>query len=196
MATGANPFFTPNPTFTPIGNNGTQVSTTNYQSSYDQAGGQTGAQNQNQQNEYTGGQSALEGQLPMMYSKLLQGQVPTSFTSPQVAFDNFDQSFENTEAPQLAAQFGAGSPQLASQLALGNQNMAAQMYQQGLNNYEGALSGGSSNALTAVGSSGNSAYGATDQGQGDTTGQSISSISPTILSALMNGMLAKAFQAF
>lgn len=115
------------------------------------ASGTTGVQNQ--MNQYTAGQQALQAQLPQTLQGILTGQqqVPDTFTAPQIAFDALNHNFNNFLAPQYAATYGAGSPQGLSQQAIQNEQLAANLYQTGQGNYLNYLNSGRDLAFTSVG---------------------------------------------
>jgi len=104
-------------------------------------------------NQYTGGQQALQNQLPGLFGSLLsgQGQIPPYWTAPPQVFQAYNDNFNRSVAPQIAAQYGAGSPQIGSQQSIGNEQLAAQLYQGGFNNYLNALNSGAGLAFNPVG---------------------------------------------
>lgn len=104
-----------------------------------------------QANTYGAGQQGLQDQLGGLYSRYLGGNVPTSFTEPQAAFNAFNTDFTNNTEPGLVAQYGAGSPQIGAQRADAQQRLAAGLYQNGISNYSNALGQGNAYAMTPTG---------------------------------------------
>ncbi len=115
------------------------------------AGAQTGAASA--LNQYTQGQQQLQGTLPQTLQSVLSGQsqVPDYFTAPPQVFKAYNDNFQQSVAPGIAAQFGAGSPQMASQQSIGNQNLAANLYQNGQGNYLNYLNSAANVAFNPVG---------------------------------------------
>ena len=122
-----------------------QNQNTNNQQNTQQQTGSTTA------NTYNPNQTNLQSLLPMLYSQLAGGSIPQSFTDPAAMNAQFNQNFQNTVAPQLAAQYGPGSPQIASQETQGEVNLAGNEYNQGVTNYQNTLSGGTNNAYANTG---------------------------------------------
>jgi hypothetical protein len=114
-----------------------------------------GTGNTQQQNTYLPWQQQLQGQVGQAESNLLSGNVPTSFTNPQATTQAYMNNFNQYVAPELAAQYGAGSPAIGASLNSGLTNLAAQNYQQGITNYGNAVSSAAGTGLTATGQTGN-----------------------------------------
>lgn len=114
---------------------------------------QAQAQTGSQLNQYTAGQQQLQSQLPQLLSGVLSGQaqIPPYWTAPQQVFDAYNHNFQHYTAPQIAAQYGAGSPQMGSQMSLGNERLAAELYQGGIGNYLNFLNQAGTMAFTPVG---------------------------------------------
>jgi hypothetical protein len=105
----------------------------------------------NNQNTYTQPQQGLQGQVPGLYSSLLAGQIPSTFTAPQPVIDNFNKEWQTWQAPQIAVNGGANSPMLAANQAMGKSNLLANLYNQGTQNYMTGLSGAETAAMTPTG---------------------------------------------
>ena len=159
LTAAANPFSTVTTT------NGTQNTDTTGNSS------NTGNQAGSTTNQYGANQQALQSQLPSLYQSLLAGNIPSSFTAPQAAIDNYNQQFQNWTAPQLALKGGAGSPMIAANQAMGLSNLMSNLYQQGVGNYTNALGSANQNAFQAIGANttGNTSSTGTTAGTNDTT---------------------------
>jgi hypothetical protein len=140
--------------------------------------GQVQGGNTNAQQTYTPGQTDTQGQLGGLWQSFMQGNIPSSFTNPAAATNAYNTNFQTQVAPGLAAQYGAGSPVIGSQNALGLAQLQGNLYNTGVNNYQGALSGGSNYALGMptgnVGSYGN-------QGVQQQSGQNQYGINPLAL---------------
>jgi hypothetical protein len=138
------------------------------QTTQNQTGQQSSAGSQQQLNAYTPGQQGLQGNLGGLYQSLLGGNIPNSFTNPAAATNAYNTNFQTQVAPQMAAQYGAGSPAIASQQALGLAQMQGNLYNQGVQNYMGALGQGANYAqqMPVGGSGAQQAQGAqTSSGQ-------------------------------
>jgi hypothetical protein len=98
-------------------------------------------------NAYTQGQQNLQGNLGNLWQSFLSGNIPSSFTNPAAATNAYQSNFQSQVAPGLAAQYGAGSPVIGSQNALGLAQLQGQLYNTGVNNFLGALGGGTNYAL-------------------------------------------------
>ncbi len=107
--------------------------------------------NQTQFNAYNPNQQSLQQNLGGMYQNFLSGQVPTAFTDPSALMAQYNQNFQNSLAPQLAAQYGAGSPQIGSQYNQGMVNLLGNQYNQGFSNYNNALNSGAGFAFNPIG---------------------------------------------
>lgn len=123
------------------------------------------------QNTYNAGQQALQGQTPGLYSQLLAGNVPASFTSPQAVIDNYNKQFNNWQAPQIAVNGGANSPMLAANKALGESNLLANLYNQGIGNYTNALNSANAAGLSPTGQTTTSNATANSVGTNNTNNQ-------------------------
>lgn len=132
---------------------------------YIQQSGTTAGQQANQgtsaqQNTFTPGQQQVQGDLGNLWQSFMQGNIPSSFTNPAAATNAYQSNFQSQVAPGLAAQYGAGSPVIGSQQALGLAQLQGNLYNTGVNNFLGAMGGGTNYAL-----------GMPTGGQGATTGQ-------------------------
>jgi hypothetical protein len=112
---------------------------------YNQTSGQAGTGSTS--NVYTPGQQGLQGNLGNLWQSFLSGNIPGSFTNPQAATNAYQSNFQSQVAPGLAAQYGAGSPVIGSQNALGLAQLQGQLYNTGVNNFLGAMGGGTNYAL-------------------------------------------------
>jgi hypothetical protein len=112
-----------------------------------QTGQQANQGTSQQQNTFTPGQTALQGQLGGLYSALLGGNIPSSFTNPAAATTAYNSNFNTQVAPGLASQYGAGSPVIGSQNALGLAQLQGNLYNTGVQNYTNALTAGSNYGL-------------------------------------------------
>lgn len=94
---------------------------------------------QNQLNQYTAGQQALQGQLAGAAGNLLQGNIPQNFglTPEQRQVAMMD--WQRDVAPILTAQYGVGSPVLNSSLEQLMLRLAAQQQGQAMPNYLNAF---------------------------------------------------------
>jgi hypothetical protein len=126
---------------------------------------QSSSGNQQQANTYLPWQQQMQGQVAGAQSNLLAGNVPTSLTNPQASTQAYMQNFNQYVAPELAAQYGAGSPAIGASLSSGLTNLAAQNYQAGVSNYQNAINSAQTGALTPTGQTGQQAT----QGTGTTT---------------------------
>lgn len=145
----------------------------------------TTAQNQStstNQNLYNQGQQALQGQLPGVYSNLISGGLQ-SFTDPTALMNQYNQQFQNTVAPGLAAQYGAGSPQIAAQQNQGMVNLLGNQYNQGISNYLNTLGQAGGFGTTALGQTGTTSGTANQQASGSNS--ATTSYGPTLLGLLL-----------
>jgi len=110
------------------------------------------------QNVYQPWQTALQAQAGGAASNYLTtGQAPSGVTgAPPQLVSAFTDQFNQNVAPQLAAQYGAGSPAIASQLALGLEQLNANTYSTNLNAYQNTLSQAGNLGFNAVGQTGTS----------------------------------------
>ena len=102
-------------------------------------------------NTYTPEQQAAQNALLSQLQGFLSGSstAPTYMTAPPAAFQAYNDAFNQYTAPQIAAQYGAGSPQIGAQQTMGNEQLAANLYQGGISQY-----------LSGLGQLGNAAYNA------------------------------------
>jgi hypothetical protein len=132
------------------------------------------------QNTYSPGQQQLQGNLGNLWQSFLSGNIPSSFTNPQAAINAYNTNFQTSVAPGMAAQYGAGSPAIGSANALGLAQLQGQLYNTGVNNFLGALGGGTNYALgMPTGQQGS--YGS--QAAGQYSGTQTSQINPLALLA-------------
>ena len=141
--------FINNGTTTQTGGTNVTAGSTANTASQSQGTGQT-----NQANTYLPWQQQLQGQVGQAEGNLLSGNVPTSFTNPQAATSQYMNNFNQYVAPELAAQYGAGSPAIGASLSSGLTNLASQTYEQGISNYGNAVSAAATPALTPTGQTG------------------------------------------
>jgi hypothetical protein len=139
--------------------NTTGTATTTQSSNANQQGSQT--------NTYLPWQQQLQGQVGQAQENMLSGNVPTSFTNPQATTQAYMDNFNQYVAPELAAQYGAGSPAIGATLSSGLTNLAATNYEQGISNYGNAINSAAGTALTPTGQT--SAGTQATQGTGTTT---------------------------
>jgi outer membrane protein TolC len=127
----------------------------------------------------------LQNQLGGAYGNLISGGLQ-SFTDPSALLAQYQQQFNNTVAPGLAAQYGAGSPQIASQQNQGLVNLLGNQYNQGISNYLNTLGGAAGYGTTAIGATGQTS--GTGTSTANTSGQNSATTSygPTLLSLLAN----------
>lgn len=147
---------------------------------FQQQGNQAGQQAQTQANLYNPQQQGLQGNLGGFYNQLLQGNIPQQFTNPQPAIDAFSANFDNTVAPGIASQFGAGSNVIGSQKALGLQQLQGQLYNTGVGNFMNALGGAGNYAFNPIGGIGTG----TTQAAQDQSGQNANQINPVMYALL------------
>lgn len=154
-------------------------------SQFSQGANQQTAQNTNtsQATSYSPAQQGMQGSLGSMLQQFLSGQVPSSFTDPTALMNQYNQQFNNSLAPQLAAQYGAGSPQIGSQYNQGLVNLLGNQYNQGFSNYSNALGQGLQYAFQPIGSTGN--QNTQMQGQGTVSGNSFQTYPLALLASLL-----------
>lgn len=105
-----------------------------------------------QQNTYQPFQQALQGETAQSLGKYIQsGDLPSDWSMPSVLSQAYNQNFNQSVAPGLAAQYGAGSPAIASAQAQGLVNLEAQSYQNQQQNYQSALGQAGNIAFTPTG---------------------------------------------
>jgi len=127
----------------------------------------SGTQQANQQNTYLPWQQSAQGNLGAAANNILTGNVPTSYTNPQQTTQAYMNNFNQYVAPELAAQYGAGSPAIGASLNSGLTNLAAQNYEQGLANYNTGVATAGSLAMTPSGQTSTGSQ--QNQGTGTTT---------------------------
>jgi hypothetical protein len=150
MADIANPFLanTNTPAQFQSGSSRTQTSGNQVQQ-------QLGSQAQQQANTYGAGQQALQQQLPSVLSSFLQtGNLPGTFAAPQQVLNAYNSNFQQSVAPGLAAQYGAGSPEIGSQNTLGLQQLLSNLYQTQSGNLNNVLNTGANIGFTPIGQTG------------------------------------------
>ena len=132
-----------------------QSGSSNATNNLNQASSQSGAQSQQSNNLYGAGQQNLQQQLPNLLSSFLQtGNLPGSFGAPSSVINAYNQNFQQSVAPGLAAQYGAGSPQIGSQQSLGLQQLLSNLYQTQSGNFNNLLNTGSQIGFTPIGQTG------------------------------------------
>jgi len=149
------------------------------------------------QNLYTPEQQALQGQAGGQIAGLLNGsQSPAaSLGFDPAVWQSMLTNFNENVAPQLAAQYGAGSPVIGGQLSNLLLNATAQSSQQAWNNQQNLLGDAQSNAFTPVGASSGSSQ-ATGQNTSEyTSGQQNQLPTGALLSSLANSGGAAVSQA-
>lgn len=117
----------------------------------------TAAQQQAAQNTYTAGQQALQGQATGAAGQFLQTGIAPGLQQ-EIAAENaaFRQNFDTDVAPQLAAQYGAGSPVIGGQEEMGLVNLISNAYQNQGAQFNSALGTAGSLAFNPTGSTGSS----------------------------------------
>lgn len=115
------------------------------------------AQQQAAQNTYTAGQQALQGQATTGAGQFLQTGIAPGLQQ-EIAAENaaYQQNFNTDVAPQLAAQYGAGSPVIGGQEEMGLVNLISNAYQNQGANYNAALGTAGSLAFNPTGTTGES----------------------------------------
>lgn len=148
---------------------------------------QTGGTANFQQNQYTPGQQALQGQLGSTLQGMLNGsyQIPGYMTAPPEAFQAYNNAFNLYVKPGMAAQYGAGSPQIGSMQSLGNEQLAANLYQTGVGNWQNLLGMANANAFTPVGSNSANQINQNWQTESDVDGYQGDTVLGSILSKLI-----------
>lgn len=107
---------------------------------------------QSQQNTYTPFQQDLQNEAAKQAGQFLQTGVAPGMDQNLAAQEAaFKQNFNQTVAPQLAAQFGAGSPAIASAESQGLVNLTANAFQNQGSNFNNALGTAGNLAFTATG---------------------------------------------
>lgn len=108
-------------------------------------------------NTYSPQQQAAQNAALQAGTNYLQtGNLPGTFGAPPQVTQAYVDNWKQNVAPQLAAQYGAGSPALGSSLALGLEQLQAQVYQNQSANFSGALGQVSNAAFNALGQTQNS----------------------------------------
>ena len=103
-------------------------------------------------NVYNPQSAALQTSLPQQLQAFLQtGNLPGNFAAPSQVTQAYNTNFQSQIAPQLAAQYGAGSPQIAGQQALGLQQLLSNLYQTQSNNLNNVLGTGTNLAYSTTG---------------------------------------------
>jgi hypothetical protein len=115
----------------------------------------TTAQQQAQQNTYTAGQQALQGTATGAAGQFLTTGIAPGLQQ-EIAAENaaYQQNFNTDVAPQLAAQYGAGSPVIAGQEEMGLVNLIGNAYQNQAAQFNSALGTAGSLAFNPTGSTG------------------------------------------
>jgi hypothetical protein len=127
--------------------------------------------------------------LPSMLAASLSGQqIPSWMTAPPEAFKAYNDAFNQYVAPNIAAQFGAGSPQIGRQQMMGNEQLAANLYQNGVTNWLAYLGNAENFAMTPVGQSTNNQFNQNWQNQSEVQGYQGDSMLGTILNKLVSGL--------
>lgn len=160
-----------------------------------QSGTSTGntAQTQLNENIYDPASLALRGQGSQALAQILAtGKLPGNFGMNQQAFDALNSAFERNIAPQLAAQYGAGSPVIGSQEALANEQLAAQLSQQSWGNFMNLFDEVANFSFTPTGQNSSSNTDSTNQseqiGGKNGTWQQNNTMEGALLSSLLTAM--------
>ena len=104
------------------------------------------------QNTYTPAQQQLQQEAANAATQFLQtGNLPGTFADPPSVINAYMENFNQNIAPELAAQYGAGSPEIGSQMAIGLEQLQAQLYQTQSSNFNNALNTIGNQAYTPVG---------------------------------------------
>jgi hypothetical protein len=146
---------------------------------------------QQQANVYQPWQSGLQQQAGQAASNYLTtGAPPPGVTgAPAQLVQAYMDQFNQQVAPQLAAQYGAGSPAIGSQLALGLEQLNASVYGTNLNAYQNEIGQAGTLGFTPVGQTGTSAQ--QQQATSDTQGswqESMSNVQNMAAGALNYGI--------
>lgn len=106
-----------------------------------------------EQNRYTGGQEALQGQVTGgLGAYLNSGNMPSGFTGlSQAEIDAAMLNFNRMQVPMLAAQHGSGSPAIQSAQQDFLLQLAAMGHERGAQNYINAYNVAGQYAFTPVG---------------------------------------------
>lgn len=130
----------------------------------------TGNQAQQQANVYNPWQQQEQQQAGQAASAFLQtGNLPGTLGAPPAETQAYINNFNQNVAPQLAAQYGAGSPAIASQEALGLSQLAGSEYSQGISALSGAINQEAGIGFNSIGS--NQAGNQAQQQTTNTTGR-------------------------
>lgn len=151
------------------------------------------AQTQLNENIYDPASLALRGQGAQALQQILTtGKLPGNFGMNQQAFDALNSAFERNVAPQLAAQYGAGSPVIGSQEALANEQLAAQLSQQQWSNFMNLFDEVANFSFTPTGqnssSNTDSTTNSTQEGTQSGTWQQNNTMEGALLSSLLTAM--------
>jgi hypothetical protein len=115
-------------------------------------GSSTGTGAVNSQQVYNPWQQQEQQEAGQAASSFLQtGNLPGTLGAPPAETQAYVNNFNQNVAPQLAAQYGAGSPAIASQEALGLSQLAGSEYSQGISALSGAVQNAASIGFNAVG---------------------------------------------
>ena len=127
----------------------TTNSTTQQAATSQQAQANTGTTANTQANTYTAGQQGVQGNIASTASNLLSGDISQFMPTPAVT-DYANYEF-NKMAPQIAAQYGAGSNQINAQQQALMLGLTAQGQQNAYSNGAAAINAASNFAMTPVG---------------------------------------------
>lgn len=146
-----------------------QTDTTNATQQQTQLGQQGQTQSQSQMNVYNPQQQALQGNVLDQANNLLTGNVSNSFGLPQSVWDAAYYNFNKYQAPQLAAQHGAGSPAISSSMNELNLQLAGLSGQNAMSNALGAFDAAAKYAFNPLGSNAANVSNQTTQQNNSTT---------------------------
>lgn len=140
-----------------------------------------------QQNTYQPWQTGLQAQAGQAAGNFLQtGNLPGTFGAPPQVTQAYIDNFNRSVAPQLAAQYGAGSPAIGSQLALGLEQLQAQVYQNQSANFSNALNTAGGLAFQSVGQTGQQNQAQTENQKSNTNWQSTENTVSNLRAAASN----------
>lgn len=140
-----------------------------------------------QQNTYQPWQTGLQAQAGQAAGNFLQtGNLPGTFGAPPQVTQAYIDNFNRSVAPQLAAQYGAGSPAIGSQLALGLEQLQAQVYQNQSANFSNALNTAGGLGFQAIGQTGQQQQAQTQNQQSNSNWQATENTVANLQAAATN----------
>lgn len=157
-----------------LGDSGLLTTTTNTNASQTGTGLESQTQSGTQLPYFTPIQQALQGQAGQMAGGLATGDISQNFGLPQSVYDAAMFNFNKYQAPQLAAQYGAGSPTINSAMQELQLQLAGQSGQQAMGNYINAYDAAARYAFSPTGNMTSNNQIQTQNTQANNTGSGLS----------------------